>query len=196
MQTVLVIDDTEDMRGMIVNLLDHFGFSTAEAADGLSGIAKAVECQPDLIICDVRMPGLDGFQTLSAIREEPATATIPFIFLTAAMDKGDMRRGMINGADDYLTKPFTAQELLEAVTSRLARQAELKCEIYKRADKLRENIIQLFSRELAAPLDSILGLTSAMMRDHAALSPEKVFANARHINESVSRLNQMARSLT
>jgi two-component system, sensor histidine kinase and response regulator len=196
MQTVLVIDDTDDMRGLIVNLLDHFGFSTAEAPDGLAGIAKAVEHQPDLIICDVRMPGLDGFQTLSAIREEPTTATIPFIFLTAAMDKGDMRRGMINGADDYLTKPFTAQELLEAVTSRLARQAELKCEIYKRADKLRENIVQLFSREIAAPLDSILGLTSAMMRDHAALSPEKVFVNARHINESVSRLNQMARSLT
>jgi two-component system sensor histidine kinase/response regulator len=195
MQTVLVIDDTEEMRRMIVNILDHFGFSTSEAPDGLSGIAKAVECQPDLIICDVRMPGMDGFQTLSAIREEPATATIPFIFLTAAMDKGDMRRGMINGADDYVTKPFTTQELLEAVTTRLARQAELKYEIYKRADKLRENIVQLFSREITAPLDSILGLTFIMMSD-PALSPEKVFVNAHQINQSILKLNQMARSLT
>ncbi|EEF57266.1 response regulator [Pedosphaera parvula] len=195
MQTVLVIDDSDDVRGVIVKTLAHFGFSTCEAKDGASGIQTAVRDQPDLIICDIRMPGMDGFHTLSAIREHPAIATIPFIFLSAAIDKSDMRRGMASGADDYLTKPFTPHELIEAVTARLAKQAELKCEIYKQAVKLRADVVHLLSQEITGPIDSILDLTTTMMREHSFLSPEKVFVSARQINDSLIRLNQLARSL-
>ena len=106
-----------------------------------------------------------------------------------------MRRGMVSGADDYLTKPFTPEELLEAVAMRLARQAELKSEIFLRAEKLRDDVVHLLSKELTAPLDDILGLTSTMMKEYARLAPEKVFVNAREINESVLRLNQLAKSL-
>src|SRR5437879_2321916 len=103
MPNVLIIDDTEDVRAVIAKTLSLFGYTTEQAADGATGVRLALENQPQLIICDIRMPGMDGYQTLSAIREQPHTATIPFIFLTAEADKGSMRRGMVSGADDYLT---------------------------------------------------------------------------------------------
>jgi two-component system sensor histidine kinase/response regulator len=195
MQNVLVIDDAEEVRSVITKTLAHFGFQARGAADGETGIRMALEDPPDLIICDVRMPVMDGYRTLAKIREMPGIANIPFIFLTAAIDKSDMRRGMVSGADDYLTKPFTPDELLEAVATRLSRQAELKSEIYLRAEKLRDDVVHLLSKELAAPLDGILGLTSTMMKEYARIAPEKVFVNARQINESVLRLNELAKSL-
>jgi two-component system sensor histidine kinase/response regulator len=196
MPKVLVIDDADDVRSVIVKTLAHFGFSTREAGSGEAGVQMAGEESPELIICDVRMPGMDGYQTLAAIRDLPGLANIPFIFLTAAMDKRDVRRGMVSGADDYLTKPFTPEELIEAVTTRLGRQAEMKCEIYKKAEKLRDDVVHLLSSEMVAPLDGILTVTSEMMREPGLVPPEKVFVNARQINESVLKLNQLAKSLT
>lgn len=195
MQKVLVIDDAEDVRSVIVKTLAHFGFPARDAQDGETGIRMALEDPPDLIICDVRMPVMDGYRTLAKIREMPGIANIPFIFLTAATEKNDMRRGMISGADDYLTKPFTPDELLEAVATRLSRQAELKSEIYLRAEKLRDDVVHLLSKELTAPIDGILGLTTTMMKEYARIAPEKVFVSARQINESILRLDQLAKSL-
>src|ERR1700722_6405581 len=136
MQEVLVIDDTEEVRSVIIKTLAHFGFQARGAKDGETGVQMALESPPDLIICDVRMPVLDGYQTLARVREQAEIANTPFIFLTAAMEKDDVRRGMASGADDYLTKPFTTEELLDAVAMRLARQAELKREIFLRAEEL------------------------------------------------------------
>jgi CheY-like chemotaxis protein len=195
MHNVLVIDDVDDVRDAVVKTLQHFGFGTREARNGRSGIEMALADAPDLIICDVRMPEMDGFKTLMAIRDNPAIANIPFIFLTAAMDKSDLRRGMVSGADDYLTKPFTPEELLEAVTTRLARQTELKCEFFKHAEKLRKGVDHLFAREITGPLDGILGLTAEMLRETGQAPPEKVAERARRINESVVRLNQLAKTL-
>jgi two-component system sensor histidine kinase/response regulator len=148
-----------------------------------------------LIICDVRMPKMDGYQTLAAIRDRPKIASTPFIFLTAAMDRRDVRRGMGCGADDYLTKPFAPEELLEAVTTRLSRRSEIKTEIYKRADKMHEDVVHLLAQELTGSLDGILGLTSTMIKEYSALPPETVLVNARYINDSATRLNQLAKSL-
>ncbi|HXD00524.1 MAG TPA: response regulator [Verrucomicrobiae bacterium] len=195
MHNVLVIDDVDDVRQAVVKTLQHFGFVTREARNGRSGIQMAIEDAPDLIICDVRMPGMDGYRTLTAIRDIPAIANIPFIFLTAAMDKSDIRRGMLSGADDYLTKPFTPEELFEAVATRLARQTELKCEFFKHAEKMRKGVEHLFAREITGPLDGILGLTAEMLRDAGRAQPEKVAESARRINESILRLNQLAKSL-
>jgi CheY-like chemotaxis protein len=195
MHNVLVIDDVDDVRQAVVKTLQHFGFATREARNGRAGIQMALEDAPDLIICDVRMPEMDGYRTLTAIRDIPAIANIPFIFLTAAMDKSDVRRGMLSGADDYLTKPFTPEELFEAVATRLARQTELKCDFFKRAEKLRRGVEHLFASEITGPLDGILGLTAEMLRDAALARPEKVAESARRINESILRLNQLAKSL-
>jgi CheY-like chemotaxis protein len=96
---VLVIDDTQDIRFIISETLNLFGFHTLTAEDGVTGISMAQENLPDLIICDINMPNLDGYGTLKAMREHEATAGIPFIFLSGATDKSDMRRGMELGAD-------------------------------------------------------------------------------------------------
>lgn len=150
MPNVLVIDDADEVRVVILETLAKFGFAAREARDGTTGIQLALERPPDLIICDVRMPGLDGYQTLSAMRDHAEIANIPFIFLTAAADKHEVRRGMSSGADDYLTKPFTPEELMDAVTTRLARQSEIKFAAYKRAERIRESITELFTKEISS----------------------------------------------
>ena len=101
-KTVLIIDDSDDIRMVISESLNIYGFQTITAEDGGKGIELARQRIPDLIICDVNMPGIDGYATLTAIRENEATATIPFIFLSGEADKINMRRGMELGADDYL----------------------------------------------------------------------------------------------
>jgi two-component system sensor histidine kinase/response regulator len=195
MQSVLIIDDSEDIRSVIGKTLDYYGFSTRAARDGMAGVQAALDWHPDLILCDVRMPAMDGYKTLEAIRGMPALATTPFIFLTAAADKSEIRRGMCGGADDYLTKPCTAEELLEAVTARLAKQSELQCQIFKKAEKLRHEVVELLTKEIAAPLDGIAGLASSMIEEYPLLPPERVLARARQISESAQRVNQLTRSL-
>ena len=99
---------------MVLETLSQYGFSTLAAADGQAGVELALKEVPDLILCDVKMPRLDGYHTLTMLREHQRTATTPFIFLTGESEKENMRRGMTLGADDYLTKPFTPLELIEA----------------------------------------------------------------------------------
>lgn len=122
MPHILVIEDEAAVRASLVELLRSRGFEVDAAADGLQGVSLAREYLPDLIICDVMMPGLDGYDVLTTLRATPATASIPFIFLTGRTDRADMRRGMNSGADDYLTKPCTQAEVLDAIASRLQRR--------------------------------------------------------------------------
>ncbi|MBE9200238.1 MULTISPECIES: EAL domain-containing response regulator [unclassified Nodularia (in: cyanobacteria)] len=126
MTKILVIEDEESVRENLLDLLEAENFETITAANGKIGINLAVSVMPDLILCDMMMPEIDGYGVLTAVRQEPLTATIPFIFLTAKSAKADFRQGMDMGADDYLTKPFTRAELLKAIMNRLERQATLK----------------------------------------------------------------------
>src|ERR1043166_2518609 len=188
---VLVIDDTQDIRLIIAESLSLYGFKTLSAADGTSGVEVAKAELPDLIICDINMPNLDGYGTLAALRENEATATIPFIFLSGASDKPNVRRGMEMGADDYLTKPFTHKELMAAVNTRLEKQAELQRHSDKRMEELRGNITLALPHELRTPLNGIMGLASLMMEDYATLPPEEVLESARYIHESALRLHRL-----
>lgn len=119
---VLVIEDEEFVRENIIELLYSEGLEVFAAENGPIGIDLAQQRQPDLILCDVMMPELDGYGVLSTLRQDSILATIPFIFLTAKATKVDFRQGMELGADDYLTKPFTRAELLGAIASRLKKQ--------------------------------------------------------------------------
>ena len=125
MKRVLVIDDDPGILDNVLELLEAEGFDGVGAHDGKSGVAKALSRTPDLIVCDIGMPVMDGYAVLESIRDYPQTATVPFIFLTARASRADIRQGMNLGADDYLTKPFARRELLEAVRSRLDRHAAL-----------------------------------------------------------------------
>ena len=125
MVKILLIEDEELVRENVLELLDAEGFETCCADNGRVGINIAQQENPDLILCDVMMPELDGYGVLEQVRQNPQTVTIPFIFLTAKAAKGDFRAGMELGADDYLTKPFTRAELLGAVGSQLRKKAAI-----------------------------------------------------------------------
>lgn len=125
MKKVLIIEDESEMRRNIVTILRLEGFQTMTAENGRIGVEIATKEKPDLIVCDVMMPELDGYGVVKALHNEPATMNIPFIFLTAKGERNDVRSGMNLGADDYLTKPIDKTELLRAINTRLARAAQL-----------------------------------------------------------------------
>lgn len=122
MKTILVIEDQPVMRHKTVTILKMEGFIVLEAPNGTEGIRLAREELPDLILCDIMMPVCGGYEVLQAVRLSKATAITPFIFLTAKGEKADLRAGMNLGADDYLVKPASRVELLEAIEARFERQ--------------------------------------------------------------------------
>jgi diguanylate cyclase (GGDEF)-like protein len=126
MTRILVIEDTEPVRLEILRILSQAGYEASGAENGREGVQMASAQAPDLVVCDVMMPELDGYGVLTELRTNPDTRQVPFIFLTALDGHVDVRRGMNLGADDYLTKPFRVRELLDAVRSRLERRAELE----------------------------------------------------------------------
>lgn len=125
MKKILVIEDQPEMRDNIAIILEMEGYHVLTADDGDEGLQLARRKLPDLVICDVTMPGMDGHEVLAALRASSATSSLPFIYLTARGDRADMREGMNLGADDYLTKPVAREELLAAVTARLSRHQTL-----------------------------------------------------------------------
>lgn len=158
--TILVIEDEKDVRLNIVEILASGGFDSLNADNGLTGVQLAKERSPDLILCDIKMPDFDGYNVLEALRQDPKTAMIPFIFLTAKADKGDMRHGMNLGADDYLTKPFRRLELLDTIAARLKRH-RAQFEIQKEVDRLQQinhqknDLLNTITHDLRAPLTTI-----------------------------------------
>lgn len=121
MKKILVIEDEPEMRRNLLTILKLEKFQPVGAENGRAGLAAVQRDKPDLILCDVMMPELDGHGVLDALRQDKATAAIPFIFLTAKGEKDDLRNGMNLGADDYLTKPVARLDLLEAIQARLLR---------------------------------------------------------------------------
>ncbi|MBO3458951.1 response regulator [Aetokthonos hydrillicola Thurmond2011] len=122
---ILVIEDDATTRNIFLDGLQAEGFDTIGAENGVIGIQQAQEHLPDLVICDIFMPDMSGFNVLTALRQDPVTAITPFIFLTGSNTKADIRKGMDLGADDYLTKPATVEELLRAIATRLEKQAKV-----------------------------------------------------------------------
>ncbi|MEO1258578.1 MAG: response regulator [Bacteroidota bacterium] len=126
MKKILIIEDNDEVRENLQEILDLYGYDTTSAENGKAGVEKALTNPPDLILCDIMMPELDGFGTLNILSKKPATADIPFVFLTAKSEKEDFRRGMNLGADDYVTKPFYKDELLQVIETRLRKSERLK----------------------------------------------------------------------
>lgn len=129
MKKILLIEDNKDVRENTAEILELSNYEVLVAEDGKVGVAKAIEHKPDLIICDIMMPVLDGYGVLHAIHKNDTIKNTPFIFLTAKTERDDFRKGMELGADDYITKPFSGTELLNAVDSRLRKIEKLKKEL-------------------------------------------------------------------
>jgi two-component system sensor histidine kinase/response regulator len=204
MTKIMVIEDETLLRQEVVDWLTFEGYEAAGVEDGLAGVEAALHDLPDLIISDITMPRLDGYGVLLELHSNPLTADIPFIFVTARAAHEDIRKGMASGADDYITKPFTRRELLDAIQSRLNKQLERDQEHKNEIDHLQQALTQerelrllkarlvgMFSHDFRNPLTSILS-SSTLLRDYADRMDEKRrLTHISHIISSVRQLTQM-----
>ena len=133
---ILIIEDNDDIRESATEILELADYEVMQANNGRTGVDLAIQHLPDLILCDIMMPELDGYGVLYLLNKNPQTSTIPFIFLTAKAERLDMRKGMEMGADDYLTKPFDDVELLNAIESRLNKKAKQEAFYSKSLDQI------------------------------------------------------------
>jgi len=140
MKKILLIEDNDDIRENTAEILELSNYKVIVAENGKVGVEKAIEHTPDLIVCDIMMPGLDGYGVLHAVHKNEAIKNTPFIFLTAKTERSDFRKGMELGADDYITKPFEGIELLNAVESRLKKIELLKSELSPELEGLRNPV--------------------------------------------------------
>lgn len=190
-QRILVIDDEQTIRHLLGELLRYAGYEVHSAANGAEGLRMARELLPDLILCDVNMPVLSGFDCLAAVRQEAALAVTPFVFLTGRGDHVDIRQGMTSGADDYIVKPFNAHELLKAVAARLARQSEIARVSERKLDDLRGNIVHMLPHELRTPLQGILGFADLLLEDYQTMERDQIGEMAGRILTAAQRLHRV-----
>lgn len=188
MTKILVIEDDINIRESIFDTLEFAGYDVELAQDGNEGVEKAKQLNPHLILCDIMMPVLDGYGVLEKLYHDPKTFSIPFIFLTAKAAQEDVRRGMLLGADDYLTKPFEAQTLLDAVQSRLERNKLLSVGNTVELEELRDYFNLTLSHELRTPLTGILGFLELLIAEYEALPADKAKEMLQHIQVSAKRL--------
>jgi len=188
---ILIIEDDELVGEMIASMLQMEGYETIRARDGQQGVEEARKRPPDLILCDVLMPRMDGYATLNAIRQNAATATIPFVFLTGQTTKADLRQGMELGADDYLVKPVVINELLAAVQTRLQKHQLARKETERRLDDLRLNLSLSLPHEIRTPLSGIIGFAEVLRDDAATLKAGEVSEMASMILKSAQRLGAL-----
>ena len=191
MKKILVIDDEEWLREMVHLALSQKSYEVVEAGNGALGIEVARKELPDLILCDVNMEKVDGYSTLSSLRNEPATASIPFILMTGLADNAGMRHGMELGADDYLPKPFTIDALYAAVEARLRKVQAVREHAEQKLADLRDNISLMLPHELRTPLNGILAYGEMLAADAATLPASEVAEMGQVIHDSGKRLERL-----
>jgi two-component system, sensor histidine kinase and response regulator len=165
MARILIIEDEEMYAAILEETLAAEGHQVDMVQSGADGVALALRHVPDLVLCDIRMKGMDGYAVLSALRRDGRTATIPLIFLTGLGEPVALRKGMNSGADDYLVKPVSREDLLQAVNARLARRAEMRREVQRRLGEVRSDVAKSLPHELLTPLTAVMGLSSMLVEE-------------------------------
>ena len=190
MKKILVIEDNQSILAIIIDILEA-NFLVIVAKNGREGIEKAQQELPDLIICDVIMPEVDGYEVLKSLRKNLVTEAIPFIFMTAKSTKADLREGMELGADDYLTKPFTKDELTKAINTRLDKQKVIERKTQEQLDDLRINMTLSLPHELSTPLNGIIGYSQLIIEEFKDLEESEILTILENINLSANRLYRL-----
>ncbi len=197
MKTILIIEDDAQTRENLQLILEMEGFRALTAPHGKAGLEMANRMALDLVLCDVSMPELDGHGVLRELRAEPRTANVPFIFLTARGEKTDVRAGMNLGADDYLTKPLDAEDLLTAIETRLARHDRLHSKglspDFSSAAPL--EALGLTPREAEVLLWVAQGKSNSDVGTILSMSDKTVMIHLRHIFEKLIIKTRTAASL-
>lgn len=192
--TILVVEDDLSMLAGVKEMLQFAGYEVITAEDGLAGLRALQQTRPDLIISDIMMPGMDGYEFLRKVRENPKWLDIPIIFLTAKGEKADIRLGKQLGVDDYLTKPFDTEDLLVAVEAKLKRSRELQAVAEDRLTQLRRGILDTLSHELRTPLTLIHGYAE-LISEETGLGAEELKSFLRGLRTGSERLNRLVEDL-
>lgn len=188
MNKILVIDDEEDIRINIQDLLEINGFEVLTASDGKEGLGMVLNTNPDLIICDINMPEMNGLDLIKELKQYPQFYTIPFLFLTANAGMDFVRTGMGLGADDYITKPYKGDELIKAVNIRLDKSKRIKEAFTTKLDDLKKNITFSIPSELKNSLDSIMSFSKLLMGNLDGFNYQNMDNIVTHIHDSGARL--------
>lgn len=194
MKKILIIEDEQFIRENIVEILESSDYKVFSAPNGVIGVELAQQQLPDLILCDVMMPDLDGHGVLEMIRSSPATAALPFIFLTARANPNDLRVGMNLGADDYLTKPFRVPDLLNAVQSRLKKYEQEKIQAETRLEELRNSISLSLPHEFLTPITGILGCSELLLTSYDMLTRDEIMEMLTQLSTSARRLSRLTQN--
>lgn len=189
MPTILLIDDEPEIRLLMWRILSDEKYEIIEAPDGPSGLELAEAQFPELIICDINMPGLDGFDVVERLRTNPRTRAIPLILITGLVSLPNMRRGMGLGADDFLPKPFSPEELLKTVQTQLEKTRTFREEANQSISELRSQLSLMLPHELITPLNGILGASEILMNEAGELEPAQTATFSNAINNSALRLH-------
>jgi two-component system sensor histidine kinase/response regulator len=190
---ILVIEDEPDMLDELLDMLRYENFEVQGSLNGQDALTQLQEHIPDLVLCDIMMPDsdYDGYQVLEAFRQDPRTASVPFIFLTAKVSKEDIRYGMNLGADDYLTKPIDGEQLLAAIYARLKRYHLIQSQSREQLLAYRRLVIHRLPHELYTPLNSIMGFSRVLARRALTLPLPKIEETSQAIYRSSLRLYRL-----
>ncbi len=188
MKKILVVDDAEFILESTSTLLRFEGYDIITASDGIEGVEAAFKHKPDLILCDISMPRLDGYGVLEKIRTSPETLTTSFIFLTAFTDKSNMRAGMEKGADDYLIKPFTREELLAAIEAQFKKTSFIEKQLQEKVDEVGRSITNSLPHEFRTVLNQIVGSAKYLNANPSNVDAEEIKELSDDIISSASRL--------
>lgn len=188
MKKILVIDDAEFILESTSTLLSFEGYEVVTASDGVEGVAAAKEHKPDLILCDISMPNLDGYGVIEQVRSNKDTVSTPFIFLTAFTEKQNMRMGMEKGADDFLVKPYTRDELLAAIESQWKKNQIVQDKIQSKVDEVGKNLNYALPHEFRTVINQVKGSAKLLENNGEAVAPDEVKELTSDIISSCDRL--------
>lgn len=193
---ILVIEDEEPIRENIVETLELNGYDVASASNGSDGVQFALNNQPDIILCDIMMNGMDGYEVLDHVRQSPDIALTPFVFLTAKSDRDSLRYGMELGADDYIPKPFTSDEVLNAINSRLQRFNDVEEKASENLMQTKKQLANVISHELRTPLTSINMAIQLMSQQLDFLSTQDIQDLVGTLGSGTNRLNRLVEQIS
>lgn len=191
MKKILVIDDAEFILESTSALLEFEGYSVFTAENGKIGFEKAIEHKPDLILCDISMPIMDGFEVLENIRANDITHRTPFIFLTAFNEKSNMREGMTKGADDYLVKPYTRDEIVSAINAQWRKYNVFEEHVKTKVEQVGKSVTYALPHEFRTAINEIKGNAGIIYQESESLNTEEIKSLSHDIVQSVSRLSKI-----
>ena len=196
MVKILVIEDERALLEDVISILQYAGYEVRGALNGEKGVPLAQEWLPELILCDLMLPGIDGFEILRLIRADQTTQSIPFIFLTARDDRASQREGMNSGADDYMVKPFTATELLASINARMKRREQhIDNSLEERLEQTKQQLARMVTHELRTPLVSINTVLDIISRQMNQLTHDELTDLLSTIDAGSKRLTHRVEQL-